>query len=268
MEIPKIIYGTAWKEDATKKLTTMALQAGYRAIDTANQRKHYHEVGVGQAVSEFLQNHERKELFLQTKFTSLHGQDHRLPYDVNADYPLQVRQSIQSSLKNLEVDFVDSYILHGPLSPIHLLPDDLNIWKEMENQCKQGTIKQLGISNINLHQLQELFKQAEIKPSFVQNRCYASQGWDQDIRNFCSKNNIIYQGFSLLTANPHVLMNEKVKQIAQKHQITPAQAIFSFARQIGMLPLTGTSNITHMQQDLTHKNLSPQDLSTIEHIDF
>ena len=93
--IPKLFYGTAWKEELTQELTTKALQAGFRAIDTANQRKHYYEEGVGQAVINFINSGaaKRSDLFLQTKFTYQRGQDHRLPYDAGAPPRNQVLQS-------------------------------------------------------------------------------------------------------------------------------------------------------------------------------
>ena len=86
MDMPALFYGTAWKEDETGRLVELALQQGFRGIDTANQRRHYHEQAVGEAIAVSIANGSiaRQELFLQTKFTFRHGQDHRLPYDPNA----------------------------------------------------------------------------------------------------------------------------------------------------------------------------------------
>src|SRR5919106_6346039 len=115
MTVPRFIYGTAWKENETERLTRLALEAGYRGIDTANQRRHYFEAGVGAAVARAIADGllQRADLFLQTKFTYVDGQDHRLPYDPNADIATQVRQSFASSLEHLQVDSIDSYVLHG-----------------------------------------------------------------------------------------------------------------------------------------------------------
>src|SRR5260370_17520448 len=114
--VPSIMYGTAWKEERTQARTSEAIACGFRAIDTANQRKHYVEAGVGAAISAAVASGSvtREQLFLQTKFTWQRGQDHRLPYDPNADLATQVRQSIDSSLKHLAVTSIDSYILHSP----------------------------------------------------------------------------------------------------------------------------------------------------------
>src|SRR6187401_870816 len=113
--VPTFLYGTAWKEASTQACVKMALQAGFRGIDTANQRKHYHEAGVGAALREAYETGmlTRKDLFLQTKFTHLAGQDQRLPYDRNADPHTQVMQSFAGSLEHLGTDYLDSFILHG-----------------------------------------------------------------------------------------------------------------------------------------------------------
>lgn len=268
--LPPIIYGTAWKEEQTEQLTLQALHAGFRAIDTANQRVHYYEEAVGKAIATAIKQGmvKRSDLFLQSKFTYQEGQDHRLPYDPEAPYPEQVRRSFQSSLEHLHTNYLDSYILHGPFCFPGLSEEDREVWREMEKIHAEGKVKYLGISNVDLQQLQELLKWAKVKPSFVQNRCFARNGWDQEIREFCRQNKIIYQGFSLLTANLQVLAHPTMKNIALRLQITPAQVVFSYSRQIGMLPLTGTSNLQHMKQDLTalQLKLSPEELKEIEKI--
>src|SRR5207248_1165668 len=116
LALPRIMYGTAWKEDRTKPLVLEAIAAGFRAFDTANQRKHYVEEEVGAAVRTATASGTvtREDLFLQTKFTYQRGQDHRLPYDPACDLTTQVRQSIASSFEHLGVTRIDSYILHGP----------------------------------------------------------------------------------------------------------------------------------------------------------
>ena len=248
-DIPEMIYGTAWKEDATESLVCTAIKTGFRGIDTANQRRHYNEAAVGSAISKMLKSVvRREELFIQTKYTYVSGQDQRLPYDLRADYSTQVRQSFQSSLEHLQVDYIDSYILHGPSVRHGLAQDDWQVWREMEAIHQEERTMHLGVSNIGIEQLKILFEGAEVKPTFVQNRCFAQQGWDKDVRVFCRENGIVYQGFSLLTANQFVL--PIVKQIADKANKTPAQVLFRFSMHAGMLPLTGTTSQAHMKEDL------------------
>src|SRR6516165_8610526 len=116
VRVPCWLYGTAWKEVQTRNLTELALRQGFRGIDTANQRRHYHEAAVGEAVAAMIDIGlvARENLFLQTKFTFRRGQDDRLPYDPQAPIATQVEQSFASSLEHLGTDRIDSYVLHGP----------------------------------------------------------------------------------------------------------------------------------------------------------
>jgi diketogulonate reductase-like aldo/keto reductase len=267
---PKFIYGTAWKENQTQRCVEEAFAAGFRALDTANQRKHYYEAGVGKALERILGlgQLKRSDIFLQTKFTSIEGQDQRLPYPAEAPLAVQVAQSFASSLGNLRTDYIDSYVLHGPSQGKGLADADWEIWQAMEKLCDQGQVKVLGVSNVNLEQLQRLFEGARIKPRFVQNRCFARKGWDHAIRAFCQANPITYQGFSLLTANPEIFQNPKFVKIVEKMGCTPAQTVFRFAMQIGIIPLTGTTDLVHMAEDLESSNfeLNLPDLETIERL--
>src|ERR1700676_4162725 len=108
VRVPRFLYGTAWKEDETRRLTELALRQGFRGIDTANQRRHYHEAAVGQAVAAAVASGlvARDDLFLQTKFTFRRGQDDRLPYDPDAPIPIQVEQSFANSLEHLGTEVV------------------------------------------------------------------------------------------------------------------------------------------------------------------
>lgn len=268
--VPRFLYGTAWKEEATQSLTELAIQQGFRGIDTANQRKHYFEAAVGEAISACIEKGmvTRDELFIQTKFTFQHGQDHRLPYDPSAPIRAQVSQSFASSLEHLGTDRIDSLVLHGPSRGTGLGPDDWAAWKAMEELHDSGKVRMLGISNVNLDQLTELFNRARIRPQFVQNRCYAIQLWDQAIRHFCEKNGARYQAFSLLTANRAIVSSSELVAIAKRYGRSPAQVVFRFAVQLGMLPLTGTSNKAHMQADLEVDafSLSETEMESIEYL--
>ena len=255
---PDFLYGTACKEDRTAALTELALRMGFRGIDTANQRRHYFEAGVGHGLAAAYRAGivTRADVFLQTKFTYRPGQDHRLPYDPAADLSTQVAQSVASSLEHLGTDYVDSYVLHGPASGWGWTDADAEVWAAMVKERDAGRTRLLGVSNVSLRHLEQMAAIHAEAPAFVQNRCFARLGWDRDVRLFCRQRKIIYQGFSLLTANPEVLRHPLVAGIAARAKPTPAQVIFRFAQAIGMLPLTGTTNATHMQQDLASRDLS------------
>jgi len=249
---PVWIYGTAWKEGETERLTRVAIETGFRAIDTANQRRHYVEAAAGDAVYAAVADGivKRSDLFIQTKFTAASGQDHRIPYDLQADHPTRVRQSFESSLAHLKTDYIDSYLIHGPTARHGLSDADWLAWREMEAIHAEGKIRHLGICNIDLNQLDALLNGASIMPAYVQNRCFARLEWDRALRKRCEEHGIRYQGFSLLTANLFVLQNPMVRRIAERLNRSPAQVIFRFAIQAGISPLTGTTDPRHMHQDL------------------
>jgi diketogulonate reductase-like aldo/keto reductase len=267
VQVPRFLYGTAWKEDETLRLTELALRLGFRGIDTANQRRHYHEAAVGQAIAASVASGvaARADLFLQTKFTFRRGQDQRLPYDPQAPIATQVEQSFASSLQHLGTTQIDSYLLHGPTQRSGLTAADWEAWRAMERIHDSGGARFLGVSNVTLDQLDRLCQQARVRPRFVQNRCYAAQGWDRGIREFCVANGLVYQGFSLLTANRPVLAHPELARIAKRHGRTVSQIIFRFALDISMVALTGTTDAAHMKADLdvVDFRLTPEEVQQI-----
>ncbi len=267
--LPSFLYGTAWKKDTTASLVQLAVGSGFRGIDTANQLIHYQEAMVGDALLALQQKGmQRQALFSQTKFTPINGQDHRTPYDASADITTQVKQSMDSSLTHLHTDYLDSYVLHGPYSRFDLGADDWEVWTAIEELHRLGKTRMIGISNVSAKQLAQLCAKAKTKPMMVQNRCYASMGWDQEVRKICQAHSIIYQGFSLLTANTNIMAHPFIQSAAKRLGASASQIIFRFAMQIGMLPLTGTTSAQHMKEDLQAEQLvlSNEDIQQIETI--
>ncbi len=267
--IPSFMYGTAWKKEATTALVLQAVEAGFTAIDTANQLIHYDEARVGEALVALADRGvPRDTLFLQTKFTPVNGQDHRTPYDVKADLTTQVNQSFHNSLEHLHTDYLDSYVLHGPYHRRGLGAEDWEVWSAMEQLYESKKTGMIGVSNVSAEQLTLLCERAKHKPMVVQNRCYAALGWDKDVREICRGHRVIYQGFSLLTANREVFVDPDIRAMAARYGMSLAQLVFRFAMQIGMLPLTGTTNPQHMKEDLQSDQftLAPDDLQRIERI--
>jgi diketogulonate reductase-like aldo/keto reductase len=268
-EMPWLIYGTAWKKEKTTELVETALAAGFAAIDTANQPKHYDEPRVGEALRKaYGAGLSRERIFLQTKFTPVGGQDARVPYDLASPLAEQVAQSLVSSLSHLHTDYLDSYLLHGPYNYPGLGDEDWEVWQALEKIFERGEAKRIGISNVNADQLEALVEGASVKPMVVQNRCYASRGWDREVRRICRNHGIAYQGFSLLTANPEVLRHPFVHGVAERLGTGIAQVVFAFAAQAGMKALTGTTNAQHMNEDLAVSGLTltPAEMETIENL--
>jgi diketogulonate reductase-like aldo/keto reductase len=281
VKMPLLLYGTAWKEDKTESLTLMALHAGFRGIDTANQGRHYNEAGVGSALKEAIEAKvvERKDVFLQTKFTyprgHLKGDE---PYDIDARVADQVRQSFASSLRHLQTDYIDSYILHGPYKHGHTLsPFDFEVWDVLEELYNSGKVKAIGISNFSAKQLKALLDKVKIKPHVAQIRTFAASGWDErkgGVFRICKENDIVYEAYSLLTANRAALNDAVFLKIAKEHDETPQQLAFRFAFEEGMVVLTGTTDPKHMHQDLqiqdsmirSHNNLNYKESDIIRNL--
>jgi diketogulonate reductase-like aldo/keto reductase len=256
VRVPRILYGTAWKKSDTESLVRTAIRLGFRGIDTASQPRYYHEPGVGAGVAACLRNGPardgnlaRDDLYLQTKFTPLSGQDPAsIPYDPKAPLAEQVRQSFAVSLRNLQTDYLDGLLLHSPLASAR---QTLEAWQAMESLVDVGGVRQLGISNCyRPEQLEALCNSARIKPAVVQNRFHADSDYDREIRAFCRQHRLIYQSFWTLTANPHILAHGTVASLASKHRRTPAQILFRYLTQIEVVPLTGTRTETHMREGL------------------
>jgi diketogulonate reductase-like aldo/keto reductase len=247
---PPLIYGTAWKKERTAELVEKAVSYGFCGIDTACQPKHYNEPGVGEALQRLIeQGITRESLFIQTKFTPLAGQDPaRVPYNPSASIAEQIRQSVQTSLKNLDVEYLDALLLHSPF-PRH--EQTMEAWRSMEKLHQQGFLHKLGISNCyELHAFKLIFNEAVAKPSLLQNRFYAQTDYDKELRNWCSEKNIRYQSFWTLTANPNILAHPVLCRLALTRQVTVAQLFFRFLTQQQITPLIGTCSEKHMQEDL------------------
>jgi diketogulonate reductase-like aldo/keto reductase len=250
LRIPQIIYGTAWKKDATERLVSLAIRNGFRGIDTACQPKHYDEAGAGAGIAASIkQGLARHDLYLQTKFTSLSGQDpKRVPYDPKAPLAVLVAQSIAASLKNLQTEYLDCVLLH---SPMPTMAQTQSVWRTLESFIDNGQVRQLGISNCyRPTDLQTLYQSARIKPAVLQNRFYAETHYDLDIRNYCNQKKIIYQSFWTLSANPDLLAHATMTALASTYKRTAAQILFRYLTQIDVVPLSGTQSEAHMRDDL------------------
>lgn len=251
VKMPCLIYGTAWKKERTADLVEQAIMSGFRGIDTACQPKHYDEALVGEALKRVRQQGVmREDLFVQTKFTPLSGQDPlRIPYDPAAPLELQVAQSFEMSQRNLQTAYVDSLVLHSPLFPYS---DFIKVWGSMERIYHDKGARQLGISNCyDLEVLKRLYNDAEVKPAIVQNRFYAESGYDTPLRQWCNEKGIVYQSFWSLTANPHILESQLLFALAETYSKTVAQLFYRYLSHVGIVPLIGSTSRQHMNEDLS-----------------
>jgi len=251
---PHLVYGTAWKGENTAKLVHQAIKSGFRFIDTACQPKHYNEAGVGfgwtAATEELGLN--RDDIWLQTKFSPIGGQDpDNLPYDKDLTAPEQARQSLAVSLKNLRTDYVDSWVLHSPLPSFE---ETMKVWRTMEEAVDHGLVKQIGISNCyDYETFRLLYQQAKHKPAVLQNRLYAESKFDEDLRCFCMDHGIKYQSFWTLTANRKALATDEVKELAAAKGLSPQTYMYAFLMSLPsnyVTPLDGSTTQAHMMEDV------------------
>lgn len=257
--VPAFLYGTAWKKEKTADLVYQAICSGFKGVDTAAQPKHYREDLVGQGIRRALSEGKisRDDFFIQTKFTSVNGQDpNQMPYDPTTSISNQVHTSISSSLRNLrlsveesssESTYLDCLVLHSPLPT---MAQTLEAWRAAESYVPHK-IRYLGISNVTLATLEQLYDAAEFKPAIVQNRFYASTHFDVSLRAFCAERSIIYQSFWTLSANPKILRGPEVQQVADKVGLTPYEAMYCLVLALdNIIILNGTTNPKHMSDDL------------------
>jgi len=249
---PTLKYGTAWKKDQTAELVRKAITTGFRHIDTACQPKHYNEKGVGEGWTTAVQELglDRRDIWLQTKFTSLKGQDpDDIPYDKHATLEDQVRQSVQQSLRNLQTDYLDSLVMH---SPEKSWTDTFRVWSVFEEFVRDGTVKQIGVSNVwDYDFVEHLYTESTIKPAVIQQRFYSDTKYDVQIREFCLQHRIEYQAFWTLGANPHVLKNNPtIQELATSKGLTPETLLYAFCMTIGITVLDGATNEDHMKEDI------------------
>ncbi|KAF8971226.1 NADP-dependent oxidoreductase domain-containing protein [Flammula alnicola] len=251
----KIIYGTAWKKEQTVELVVNAVLNGFKAIDTACQPKHYREDLVGAALLQLQEKHnvKREDLFLQTKYTPIGGQDTSQPLPYNPSDPIskQIATSCQKSLANLHTTYIDSYLLHSPLPTME---QTLEAWHALMKLQDEGKVRLIGVSNTyDVRILAALSKARKVQ--VVQNRWHEGNNWDQKVFNYCKELGIMYQSFWTLTGSPSLLSHPALVEIAKKSNLTAPQAVYKLAQTEGVVPLSGTTKPVHMREDVAVENL-------------
>mmetsp|Transcript_14881 Transcript_14881/g.22891 ORF Transcript_14881/g.22891 Transcript_14881/m.22891 type:complete len:368 (-) Transcript_14881:111-1214(-) len=246
--LPYLIYGTAWKKESTSMLVEDAVLKGFRFIDTANQPKHYNEKGVGAgwtaAASKL--GLERKDFYLQTKFSKVSNQDiNNMPYNETSSLSEMVFESVKGSLQHLQTDYLDALILHSPYTSME---ETLTVWQAMESLVDNGTVLQLGISNFYKYDtLTDLYNNARIKPTILQNHLKTIT-FDPRFLQFTREHNMQYQAFWTLTSNTHHLEKSDIKNMAARKGLSPQLYMYAFLLALQITPLDGSK--THQAEDV------------------
>ncbi|KAJ2902101.1 hypothetical protein MKZ38_001010 [Zalerion maritima] len=256
--VPPILYGTAVRDGKPRPDVVAALEAGYRAIDSANSRLFHREDEDGQAVSTFVANNtdsvSRDAIFIQSKYAPPTEQAEPWPYDMADDTTSRVYKSVLRSAADLRLETIDAYFLHTPLGS---LSGTLEAWRALERIVDRGGIRYLGIANVKAPRLRQLFDQARVKPAFVQNWFRRDTRYDRGVAAFCRDHGIVYQVFGVFDGeNAELLRCDSVRRHARDQSITARQALLRMisaaaaSRGLRLCVLDGTTDRKHMEENL------------------
>ncbi len=263
-EIPALGFGTLIPDPvATRNATRAALEAGFRLLDTAERYQTEREVG--EAMQEVFQEGKirREDVFVVTK---LWNTNHR---------PERVKPAFEASLKKLQLDVVDLYLIHTPYAfrpGKELDPRDANgnviydkevtlldTWKALEDLVDEGRCKAIGLSDVSLEQVRDIFDAARIKPAVVhvESHPYLPE-WE--LLDYCRKNGIVLQAFAALghSSEPKLLEDPVIVAIARRVNKTPAQVLLAWAIQRGTALLTTSKTPSRIKENFEVSTL-PQD---------
>lgn len=235
LEVPTLAYGT-WliKNEDACNCVKMALEAGYRHIDTA--QAYGNEEGVGQGIKE--SGLKREEIFITSKV------------DASIKSYNKAKESIDISLKKLGVDYIDLMLIHCPQpwplygGPFKFYKQNIQVWKAMEEAYKAGKLKAIGISNFRVNDMDNLLNNCEIKPMANQ-ICIFIGETPITIMKHCVKNNIAIEAYSPI-AHGRALKNPKLKEFADKYGVSIAQLCIKYTLQLNTISIPKASSREHI----------------------
>jgi diketogulonate reductase-like aldo/keto reductase len=178
-----------------------------------------------------------------------------MPYHPDLPLSKQIPASVESSLRNLRVEedesssesaYIDCLLLHSPL------PSEVETsyaWKVMQSYVP-ARIRHIGISNVGVKELTDIWRMAGVHPAVVQNRWHEGNQWDREVRAFCREKGIVYESFWTLTGNPGLLKSEPVQRLSQEAGVNRQAALYSLVVELGIAPLNGTTSKERMDEDL------------------
>ncbi len=254
-EMPALGFGTLIPDPvATRAATKAALEAGFRVLDTAERYRTEKEVG--EAMQEVFKEGKirREDVFVITK---LWNTNHR---------PERVKPAFEASLRKLQLDFVDLYLIHTPFAfqpgeeqdprdaSGHVIYDKgvtlLDTWRALEELVDEGRCKAIGLSDVDLEQTKEIFDAARNKPAVVhvESHPYLPE-WE--LVNYCKANGIVFQAFAALghSSKPNLLEDPVVTAIASRVDKTPAQVLLAWAIQRGTALLTTSKTPSRIKEN-------------------
>lgn len=255
--IPCIGYGTfLTPPEQTFEVTKIALELGYRHVDTA--AFYGNEGGVGKAVRE--SGIPREEIFVTTKvWNDDRGYDRTLA-------------SFEKSMETLGLDYLDLLLIHWPANYRQFGTEAKKInadtWRAFEKLYKDGRVKSIGLSNFLAHHIEDLLETAEIKPQVDQIEFHP--GWLQaGTLRYCRDNDILVEAWSPM-GRSDALTNETIVGIAEKYGKTPAQLCIRWVMQHDVLPLPKSVTPERIEDNLRvfDFEISPEDMRALDKLDL
>src|SRR6478609_8167202 len=253
--IPSLGFGTLIPDPvATRNATKAALEAGFRQLDASERYRNEKEVG--EAIQEVFKagKIKREEVFIATK---VWNNNHR---------PERVKPAFEASLKRLNLDYADLYLIHTPFA---FQPGDeqdprdangnviydkgvtlLDTWRALEDLVDEGKCKAIGLSDVSLEQTKEIYDASRIKPAVVhvESHPYLPE-WE--LLDYCKKNRVVLQAFAALghSSEPNLLEDPVITTIARRVNKTPAQVLLAWAIQRGTAPLTTSRTPSRIREN-------------------
>lgn len=262
-KMPVIGLGT-WKsaEEKIYQAVRWAIKAGYQHVDCA--AVYGNEETVGQALHDAVAEGdiERKNLFVTSKLWN------------TAHKPADVRPALKQSLKDLQTDYLDLYLIHWPIAEDPLSGEALDIpqeetWAEMEKAQKDGLVRSIGVSNFTQTKLKDLMDKAEIMPAVnqVEIHPYLAQN---DLVEFCRENQIVVTAYAPLgsgdrpdtmkeAGEPSLLADQVVADIAKKNSATPAQVLIAWGLTRGLVEIPKSVQFDRIEENLGALNVTLDD---------
>jgi diketogulonate reductase-like aldo/keto reductase len=267
--IPALGFGTLIPDPiATRESVKTSLEVGFRQYDCAERYRNEEQVGEAMHAVFKEGKVKRQDVFVGTK---LWNSNHR---------PERVKPAFEASLKRMQLDYVDLYSIHTPFA---FKPGDeqdprdqggnviydegitlKDTWKALESLVDEGRCKAIGLSNINLEQLKEVFESARIKPATIQVESHPYLP-EWDLLDYCKKNGIVMQTFAALGhgIEPKLTENPVITGIARRVNKTPAQVLLAWAIQRGTAPLTTATTPGYIEQNFDVSTLPDEAIQEI-----
>ena len=239
VKAPALAYGT-WliKNEDASNCVKMALEAGYRHIDTA--QAYQNEEGVGQGIRE--SGLKREEVFITSK--------------VQAEIKSyrKTKKSIDESLKRLGVDYIDLMLIHCPQpwmlfrSKFRFFKQNIQVWKAMEEAYKEGKLRAIGVSNFLVDDLENIINHCEIKPMANQILLHIGET-PVDVIKFCQENGIVVEAYSPI-AHGKALDNATIKAMADKYKVSVPQLCIKYTLQLDTISIPKASSKEHIEDNM------------------